>query len=114
MAELEQTNEELSRAVAVAMGAPEDMFTEDGLLYFIDGSGLINVPQFAESMDACLAPGGPVEYLRGKPPKVLSLFHEYLRMEVGKRMNILPVWWYLFITPEDFCLAFLAATEGER
>lgn len=85
----------------------------------IDSLHIDMPPRFAESLDACLAPGGPVEYAKAKG-------WGYQLSERGHKP------WWMFLTVIDakkdrwlvigsaydesparaLCLAFLAATEA--
>lgn len=85
-----------------------------------DGKTLIPwVPPYAESMDACLVPGGPVEYLRDRGLTLVT----YSWPSYGHTVQVLNEQMLrreaAFIEgetslPRALCLAFLAATEGDH
>lgn len=113
----DMTDEELSRAVALRLATVKH-----------HAAGVPVKPQwpvYAESMDACRAPGGPVEYLRARG---------MMRVTFGwpdgqytcQIWRTLDDWaegnaragnfWGISAETEEraLCLAFLAATEGDH
>lgn len=101
------TDDELSRAVAVRCGQTEGPFLS-----------------YATSMDACLTPGGPVEYLRARGMMLVAFGWPDAR-HTCQIWRTLDDWaegnakaghfWGVSADtlPRALCEAFLAATEGE-
>lgn len=114
----EMTNEELSRAVAERLGW--EWLGEDPRLWMNPATGEWEDPKFAESMDACLAPGGPVEWLRWKKllwsdyqlavGGFLSVIQELPELHNGERWAVVHDA-EADTLPRAFCLAFLRATD---
>lgn len=137
------SNDELSRAVAERCGwehqgeweCPKCGFVQVlRTLSAVDGSVGVNpdegrrvcpndgitlipwVPPFPTSMDACLAPGGPVEWLEEHPDlKYMGLYRDggAFRWEAEVFIGIREVMRHADTLSRAFCLAFLAATEPD-
>lgn len=126
----EMTNEELSRAVAERMDKPLVCEGGGGTQRHLDtGQMMCNdcwKPvygdkctsakryNYATSMDACLAPGGPVEWLKKHPDlKYMGMYHDggAFRWECEVFLGIREAMRHADTLPRALCLAFLAATE---
>ena len=110
------SNAELSLAVAERCGctACERSKRREGELC-ARHAGRSNIRvDFAESMDACLAAGGPVEWLKKHPDlKYMGLYRDggAFRWECEVFLGIREVMRHAEMPSRAFCLAFMAATD---
>lgn len=118
----EMTNEELTRITAERSGWEDLRWSESGRWVGLRPQTSREkreqriVPKFATSMDACRAAGGPVEWLKKHPElKYMGMYHDggAFRWECEVFLGIREVMRHADTLPRAFCLAFLAATEGE-
>lgn len=117
------TDDELSRAVAERRGWV--CVADCGVANYQHlhrGNECVDNFAFATSMDACLAPGGLLDWMR-RQDRWVSLtarprdFHVSFRRVIGRDESGPYFKWFIGeanTLPRALCLAFLAATEGDH
>ena len=106
------TNDELRIATAKARGWTAVLEDTDGVLFGIFKKHASIVPNYPDSMDACME---LIEEVKNTGFSSRQRFVRCLRMEISSlcQFDLNPAEWIFVIEPREICDAYLAWKEGE-